>query len=62
MNRELLEKRDAKLKNKIFTINRTKFLQKLYNGKKKKKKKKGEGKKDRYDIFQIYFYFSIPKF
>lgn len=28
--------------------------------KKKKKKKKGEGKNDRYDIFQIYFYFSIP--
>lgn len=52
----------AKLKNKIFTINRTKFLQKLYNGKKKKKKKKGEGKNDRYEIFQIYFYFSIPKF
>lgn len=60
MNRELLEKRDAKLKNKIFTINRTKFLQKLYNGKKKKKEKKRRGKKNRYGIFQIYFYFSIP--
>lgn len=52
----------AKLKNKIFTINRTKFLQKLYNGKKKKKEKKRRGKKNRYGIFQIYFYFSIPKF